>query len=218
MFFNNNSNSTILPSNHELSSKMIDQDFTSKYRDRYTISHFIVVTLQFYNRINLNNLIFYDYRFGSLDRRHTRSSSSRSNSSVDQEPSAIPVMPPHTNSQHPTTTVLLPNQMYPENSLMRTHSLGNIKNENQQQIEKGFTDLNQISLSENRKNTEKTWIETSLDSSSIESGPTVTHDLPPPIKMHTPPIQPDNHPLPYDPLVNHFDTVIILLFFVILFK
>ncbi|XP_060856553.1 FERM domain-containing protein 4B [Metopolophium dirhodum] len=180
VFFNNNSNSTNLPSSHELSSKIIDQDSTSKYRDR----------------------------FGSLDRRHTtRSSSSRSNSSVDHEPPAVPVVPRHTNSQHPTTTILLPNQMYPENSLMRTHSLGNIKNENQQQTEKGFTDLNQISLSESRKNSEKKWIETSLDSSSVESGPTLTHDLPPPIKMHTPPIQPDNHPLPYDPLVNHFDTV-----------
>ncbi|XP_022180573.1 FERM domain-containing protein 4A [Myzus persicae] len=180
VFFNNNSNSTNLPSSHELSSKIIDQDSTSKYRDR----------------------------FGSLDRRHTtRSSSSRSNSSVDHEPSAVPVVPRHTNSQHPTTTILLPNQMYPENSLMRTHSLGNIKNENQQQPEKGFTDLNQISLSESRKNSEKKWIETSLDSSSVESGPTLTHDLPPPIKMHTPPIQPENHPLPYDPLVNHFDTV-----------
>ncbi|XP_025198040.1 FERM domain-containing protein 4B isoform X2 [Melanaphis sacchari] len=173
VFFNNNSNSTNLPSSHELSSKIIDQDFTSKYRDR----------------------------FGSLDRRHTRSSSSRSNSSVDHEPSTIPVMPRHTNSQHPTTTILLPNQMYPENSLMRTHSLGNIKNENQQQIEKAFTDSNQISLSESRKNSEKKWVETSLDSSSVESGPTLTHDLPPPIKMHSPPIQPENHPLPYDPLV-----------------
>jgi len=100
--------------------------------------------------------------------------------------------------------------MYPENSLMRTHSLGNIKNENQQQTEIEFTDLNQMSSSESRKNSEKKWIETSLDSSSVESGPTLAHDLPPPIKMHTPPIQPENHPLPYDPLVNHFDTVIIL--------
>jgi len=162
----------------------------------------------------LNSLIFYDYRFGSLDRRNTtRSSSSRSNSSVDHEPPAVPVVPRHINSQHPPTTILLPNQMYPENSLMRTHSLGNIKNENQQLTEKGFTDLNQISLSESKKNSEKKWIETSLDSSSVESGPTLTHDLPPPIKMHTPPIQPENHPLPYDPLVNHFDTVIILYFF-----
>lgn len=180
IFFNNNSNSTNLTSSHELSSKIIDQDFTSKYRDR----------------------------FGSLDRRHTRSSSSRSNSSVDHEPPAVPaVVPRHTNSQHPTATILLPNQMYPENSLMRTHSLGNIKNENQQQTEKGFTDLNQILLSESRKNSEKKWIETSLDSSSVESGPTLAHDLPPPIKMHTPPIPPENHPLPYDTLVNHFDTV-----------
>lgn len=161
---------------------------------------------------NLNNLMFHDCRFGSLDRRHTRSSSSRSNSSVDHELSVVPVMPRHTNPQHPTTTILLPNQMYPENSLMRTHSLGNIKNENQQQTEKVFTELNQMSLSESRKNSEKKWIETSLDSSSVESGPTLTHDLPPPpppIKMHTPPIQSENHPLPYDPLVNHFDTVII---------
>lgn len=120
-------------------------------------------------------------------------------------------MPRYTNSQHPATTVLLPNQMYPENSLMRTHSLGNIKNENQPQTEKVFTDLDQVSLvSENRKNTEKKWLETSLDSSSIESGPILSHDLPPSIKMPTPPlIQAESkHPSPYEPLVNHFDTVI----------
>lgn len=101
--------------------------------------------------------------------------------------------------------------MYPENSLMRTHSLGNIKNENQQQTEKMFTDLDQVSLvSENRKNSEKKWLETSLDSSSVESGPILTHDLPPSIKMPTPPLIPSEtkHASPYEPLVNHFDTVI----------
>lgn len=157
----------------------------------------------------------YDLRFGSLDRRHTLSSSSRSNSSADHEPSPV-LMPHYTNSQHPTTTVLLPNQMYPENSLMRTHSLGNIKNENQQQTEKGFIDLDQVSLvSDNRKNSEKKWLETSLDSSSVESGPILTHELPPSIKMPTPPlIQAESqHPNTYEPLVNHFDTVIYNLFF-----
>lgn len=119
-------------------------------------------------------------------------------------------MPRYTNCQHTATTVLLPNQMYPENSLMRTHSLGNIKNENQPQTEKVFTDLDQVSLvSENRKNTEKKWLETSLDSSSVESGPILSHDLPPSIKMPTPPlIQAESkHASPYEPLVNHFDTV-----------
>lgn len=167
----------------------------------------------FFLQTNFNIVIyFYDSRFGSLDRRPTRSSSSRSNSSVDHEPPVVP-MPHYTNPQHIATTVLLPNQMYPENSLMRTHSLGNIKNENQQQTEKSFTDLDQVSLvAENRKNSEKKWLETSLDSSSVESGPILTHDLPPPLKMHTPPLipQPDNkHQHTFEPLVNHFDNVII---------
>lgn len=34
MFYNNNSNSTHLPSSHEIPNKIIDQDFTTKYRDR----------------------------------------------------------------------------------------------------------------------------------------------------------------------------------------
>lgn len=58
VFFNNNSNSTNLPSSHELSSKIIDQDSTSKYRDRYIILNFIIVILHFYIIINLNSLIF----------------------------------------------------------------------------------------------------------------------------------------------------------------
>lgn len=87
--------------------------------------------------------------------------------------------------------------MYPENSLMRTHSLGNIKNENQQKLEKSITDLDQVSsVSDNRRNTEKKWLETSLDCTSIDSGPIVPQ---PEIK----------HPQPYESLVNHFDTVII---------
>lgn len=109
--------------------------------------------------------------------------------------------------------------MYPENSLMRTHSLGNIKNENHQQTEKGFTDLDQVSLvSDNRKHTEKIWLETSLDSSSVESEPTLTHDLPPPlppsIRLHTPPLiqslseNKHQHPAFEPPLANHFDSVI----------
>lgn len=129
---------------------------------------------------------------------------------MDHEPSAAPI-PQYTNSQPPTTTVLLPNQMYPENSLMRTHSLGNIKNDNQQHTEKGLTDIDQGF--DNRKMTEKKWLETSLDSRSVDSGPILTHNVPPPIKINTPPLIPqqeNNTPLPYEPLVNHFDTVIII--------
>lgn len=105
--------------------------------------------------------------------------------------------------------------MYPENSLMRTHSLGNIKNENQQPTEKTFTDLDQVSsMPENKKNSEKKWLETSLDSSSVESGPTLSHDVPPPPnKMITPPLisQPENINMhTYEPIGNHFDTVIII--------
>lgn len=126
-------------------------------------------------------------------------------------------MPRYTNPQHPTTTILLPNQMYPENSLMRTHSLGNIKNENQQPTEKVFVDSDQVSLApDNRKNSEKKWLETSLDSSSVDSGPTPIHDIQPPIKMNTPPsITPTEiaHPHTFEPLVNHFDTVIVFSFY-----
>lgn len=105
----------------------------------------------------------------------------------------------YVNSQNSATTVLLPNQMYPENSLMRTHSLGNIKNENQQKIEKSITDLDQVSsVSDNRKSTEKKWLETSLDCASIDSGPILSQTE-------------NKHPQPYESLVNHFDTVIIFL-------
>lgn len=109
----------------------------------------------------------------------------------------------------PSATVLLPNQMYPENSLLRTHSLGNIKNENHVQTNKVITDLDKVSLvSDNRKNSEKQWIETSLDSCD-EPDDVPTYDLPPSrIKLHTPPIiQSENHLHTFEPLVNHFDTV-----------
>lgn len=98
--------------------------------------------------------------------------------------------------------------MYPENSLMRTHSLGNIKNENQQQTtEKRFIESDQVSLvSENRKHSEKEWLETSLDSHSIESLPPPT-----PIKMYTPPLIPSQESKhQFEPLTNNFETVIIL--------
>lgn len=126
---------------------------------------------------------------------------------MDHEPSTVPI-PQYTNSQQPTTTVLLPNQMYPENSLMRTHSLGNIQNDNQQHTEKGFTDLDQEF--DNRTLTEKKWMETSLDS---QSGPVLTHIVPSLIKINTSPLIPqqeNNTQLLYEPLVNNFDTVIII--------
>lgn len=150
-----------------------------------------------------------------MDRRHPRSSSSRSNNSVEHEP--LVSVPRYTNSQISTTTVLLPNQMYPENSLMRTHSLGNIKNENQQQTEKGFTqDLDQVSLvSDNRKHSEKKWQETILHSTNADSGLTLVCDLPPLMKRHTPPLvpQPENKNLHhFEQPESHFDTVIIFLF------
>lgn len=162
----------------------------------------------------------YVFRFGSLDRRHTsRSISSKNNKNVDQEQPTVSTTR-YTNPQHSTTSVLLPNQMYPENSLMRTHSLGNIKNENQQQLEKRSTELDQVSIvSENRKHSEKKWLETSLDSSSVDSGPTLTPELPPPpppppIKMTTPPLPPpeSKHSLLFEPITNHFDTVIIFFY------
>lgn len=49
--------------------------------------------------------------------------------------------------------------MYPENSLLRTHSLGNVKNTNT-----ALPDVEKILISDNKKNSEKQWIETSLDS------------------------------------------------------
>lgn len=105
--------------------------------------------------------------------------------------------------------------MYPENSLMRTHSLGNIKNENQQPSENKFMEPDQVSLvSENRKHSEKKWLETSLDSHSLDSRPQLTPEFPPPtlIKMHTPPLIPPqenkHQHSSFEPIINNFDTVI----------
>lgn len=111
----------------------------------------------------------------------------------------------YSNLHHQPSTILLPNQMYPENSLMRTHSLGNIKNENQQQAEKRCIESDQVSLvSENRKHSEKEWLETSLDSIESLSPPT-------PVKIFTPPLLPSQESKhPFEPLTNSFDTVIIL--------
>lgn len=61
--------------------------------------------------------------------------------------------------QNSSSAVLLPNQMYPENSLLRTHSLGNVKNTNIV-----IPDIEKVLISDNKKNSEKQWIETSLDS------------------------------------------------------
>ncbi|XP_050438417.1 FERM domain-containing protein 4B [Adelges cooleyi] len=176
-----NNNSAHVSTIHDMPCKMPEQDFTSKYRDR----------------------------FGSLDRRHTRSSSSRSNSSVDHVDSNVLSMPRYSNSQHFTSTILLPNQTYPENSLMRTHSLGNIKNENQPQSEKV---LPEVTPPDNRKVSEKKWLETSLDSSSVDSiPPPAKHELPPPPrKMATPPVitqQLEVKSSTFDTQVNQFDTV-----------
>lgn len=104
--------------------------------------------------------------------------------------------------------------MYPENSLMRTHSLGNIKNENQQQTEKGFAqDLDQTLLvPDNRKPSEKKWHETLLHNTNVDSGPVPVYDIPPPMKRHTPPIIPqsENKNLhSFEQPENQFDAVII---------
>jgi len=117
----------------------------------------------------------------------------------------------YTNSQSGTTSVLLPNQMYPENSLMRTHSLGNIKNESQLE-----QDMVQPPLVSDNKNHEKKWIETSLDFRQ-----TVTHEIPSRMKMCTPPpplaSKPEiKHSNVYD-VVDNFDTVIVF-FYIHLFS
>ncbi|XP_050528698.1 uncharacterized protein LOC126898558 [Daktulosphaira vitifoliae] len=180
--FYNTINSTHMISAHEMPCKMPEQDFTAKFKNR----------------------------FGSLDRRHGRNSSSRSSSSVDQVDSNILSMPRSSTIQHFTNTILLPNQTYPENSLLRTHSLGNIKNENQLQTEKVTTEI----PPDNRKVSEKTWVETSLDSSSVDSlRLPPKHELPPPPrKMATPPVivQPNPEvkpPSPYEHSINQFDMV-----------
>jgi len=121
---------------------------------------------------------------------------------VEQE-ICLPASSQYTNSQNATSSVLLPNQMYPENSLMRTHSLGNIKNESHPEPNLMPPPL----LSNNKKHSEKKWIETSLD---FKQAP--IRELQSPIKMHTPlPLAPkteNKHSNIYD-VVDHFETVII---------
>jgi len=113
----------------------------------------------------------YRDRFGSLDKQNSRSSS------VEQETCLS--SSGYSNSQNVVSSVLLPNQMYPENSLMRTHSLGNIKNETQPP------------LVSDKKSSEKNWVETSLDFQQ-----TVNHDLSSSMKLSN----------LYD-VVDHFDAV-----------
>lgn len=126
-----------------------------------------------------------------MDRRNSRSLN------VEQETCLS--SPGYSNLQNVMPSVLLPNQMYPENSLMRTHSLGNIKNETQPPP---------VS---DKKNSEKNWIETSLDFQQ-----SVNHDLSSSMKIspkHSQAIhiqstqKPENkHSNLYD-VVEHFDAV-----------
>ncbi|KAF6215790.1 hypothetical protein GE061_000125 [Apolygus lucorum] len=89
-------------------------------------------------------------RFGSLDR------SSHYSEASDSENRISATLPRNSTTPHSTVSVLLPNQTYPESSLMRTQSLGNMDN---------------LKNQADRKNKEKEWYETSLDSSPAVSKP-----------------------------------------------
>ncbi|BES90135.1 Domain of unknown function (DUF3338) [Nesidiocoris tenuis] len=85
----------------------------------------------------------FNERFGSLER------SSQYSESSDSENRTAATLPRNTTIPHSTTaSVLLPNQTYPESSLMRTQSLGNMEN---------------LKHHAERKS-KKEWYETSLDS------------------------------------------------------
>uniref|UniRef100_A0A1B6JP87 Cytohesin Ubiquitin Protein Inducing domain-containing protein n=1 Tax=Homalodisca liturata TaxID=320908 RepID=A0A1B6JP87_9HEMI len=101
----------------------------------------------------------YRDRFGSLDRRRGGGACSSVESlepDLRQSPVHHRLYPPA--HHHPPPTVLLPNQTYPENSLMHTQSVG--------------------SDHSSRRSKEKDWFETALD-----AGPRPT-PTPPPIHPH----------------------------------
>lgn len=111
-------------------------------------------------------------RFGSLDRRRAGSGSSGASWLIDEDGyddrHIKPLM------QNIVPAVLLPNQTYPENSLMRTQSLGIVDH------------------TVGRKTREKEWYETALDSGA---GPV----LPSPSASPTPPPPPAPPPPPPPP-------------------
>ncbi|XP_014243591.1 innate immunity activator protein [Cimex lectularius] len=97
-------------------------------------------------------------RFGSLDRNVSAPQT------IDTESRVSSTLPRNVYIPHSNTLVLLPSQTYPENSLMRTQSLGNMDNLKQQP---------------DRKTKEKEWYETSLDASPPKHSPVPESPLPP---------------------------------------
>lgn len=119
----------------------------------------------------------YRDRFGSLDRHRSGNSSSGGSNVMeggDLEPQqGSPIHRFYTPPSPCVHSVLLPNQTYPENSLMRTQSLGTVDHSN----------------TVGRKCQEKEWFETSLDAGprppSSPQQP-LPHPLPPPPPLPPP--------------------------------
>lgn len=112
----------------------------------------------------------YRDRFGSLDRRRGGSSNVEGRELEPRQDSPIHRLYNPTHTPSPTTaSVLLPSQTYPENSLMRTQSLGTVDH------------------SVGRKSREKEWYETSLDTGP-QSSSSVTVPPPPPPPPLPPPL------------------------------
>ncbi len=160
-------------------------------------------------------------RYGSLDRRYRNSQNSDfdprypNSSHVSPTPSynqrSSPVVYNHDTSRRSTqncvpspsgsgilNTVLLPNQTYPENSLMRTQSLGNVEHPRKSLDTHSLQEKVQDSFQSNtlgRKVREKEWRETSLDSDCYD------------LRSHTPPLHPratkrTESPVPQRPFVR----------------
>lgn len=151
-------------------------------------------------------------RYGSLDRRY------RNSGTTDFEPhqrysnsSRVSPSPPCPQRNSPIVhlepnlrapfvpspdpsllnAVLLPNQTYPENSLMRTQSLGNVEHSRTSLDTHSLQEKAQENFQSNtlgRKNREKEWRETSLDAECYER------------RSRTPPLHPRASKIPESPV------------------
>lgn len=125
------------------------------------------VCLAFYWRTCIDNFLVLVNRFGSLDRRRGGNNTVEGRDLEPRQDSPIHRLYNPAHAPSPTmASVLLPSQTYPENSLMRTQSLGTVDH------------------SVSRKSREKEWYETSLDTGPQSSSSTI---VPPPTPPPPPP-------------------------------
>ncbi|XP_065201208.1 probable serine/threonine-protein kinase samkC [Planococcus citri] len=147
-------------------------------------------------------------RYGSLDRRYKNSDFTEeyprypgSSHVTPSPPACTPVQHTEPNLRPPSfipspdsslaNVVLLPNQTYPENSLMRTQSLGNVEHSRKSLDTHSLQEKVQENFQSNtlgRKPKEKEWRETSLDSDCYER------------RSRTPPLHPRASKVPESPV------------------